>query len=237
MAESWGRHMHPDTVAALESGRKLVHLIYDMLEAINGVRARRPSPSSRVIPEVDGMGRLTDLYIAPGTIASFASSRKLVDEIMAAIRDSAADAMRQHEIIVQQTVWPDVPSPRPHSPELPGNATTELYAAEVDGAGAAADWRNIIYEVFDPDYSVGVACDQSGMIVGLHLGEEVWQNTDEWLADELVRVARLAHLKSQVGRRTELLYNGALPSIADDLGLPTEAAYILQEKAEFGRDY
>ncbi|WP_327100865.1 hypothetical protein OIE68_19950 [Nocardia vinacea] len=113
MAENWGRYMHPDTVSALESGRNLVHVIYDMLERIDGVRARRPSPSSRVIPEIDGMGRLTDLYIAPGTIASFVSGQALVDEIMAAIRDSTADALRQHEIVVQETVWPDVPSPRP----------------------------------------------------------------------------------------------------------------------------
>lgn len=113
VAENWGRYMHPDTVSALESGRNLVHVIYDMLERIDGVRARRPSPSSRVIPEIDGMGRLTDLYIAPGTIASFVSGQELVDEIMAAIRDSTADALRQHEIVVQETVWPDVQPPRP----------------------------------------------------------------------------------------------------------------------------
>ncbi|WP_280273151.1 hypothetical protein [Nocardia wallacei] len=112
MTENWGRHMHPDTVAALESGRNLVHIIYDMLEEVDRVRARRPSPSSRVIPEIDGIGRMTDLYIAPGTIASFMNSQELVDEIMAAIRDSTADALRQHEIIVQGTVWPDIPSPR-----------------------------------------------------------------------------------------------------------------------------
>ncbi|WP_280273150.1 hypothetical protein [Nocardia wallacei] len=101
----------------------------------------------------------------------------------------------------------------------------------------APDRRNAIYEVFNPDYSVGAACDHNGMIVGLHVGEEVRQNTDDWLADELLRVARLAHLKSQVGRRAELLHNGASPDVADDLGLPTEAAYILREKIEFGTDY
>ncbi|WP_327100864.1 hypothetical protein OIE68_19945 [Nocardia vinacea] len=111
---------------------------------------------------------------------------------------------------------------------------TDLDTGDGDEAEAPPDWRNLIYEVFNPDYSVGVACDHSGMIVGLHLGDEVWQNTDSWLAGEVLRVARLAHLKSRVGRRTELLYNGAFPYVADELGLPTEAEYTLQEKTEFG---
>ncbi|MEU7632700.1 hypothetical protein AB0C34_22350 [Nocardia sp. NPDC049220] len=105
------------------------------------------------------------------------------------------------------------------------------------GAESPPDWQNLIYEVFNPDYSVGVACDPSGMIVGLHLGDEVWENTDDWLAAEILRVARLARLKSQVGRRAELLYNGALPRLADSLGLPTEAEYTLAQKAEFGESF
>lgn len=91
-----------------------------------------------------------------------------------------------------------------------------------------------VFEVFNPDYSVGVACDLAGVIVGLHLGDEVWENTDVWLASEIVRVARLARMKSQVGRRMALLDNGALPHVADTYGLPTEAEYRLMEKAEFG---
>ncbi|MGK8489211.1 hypothetical protein [Nocardia asiatica] len=111
---------------------------------------------------------------------------------------------------------------------------TELGAPGTVEAESPPDWRNLTYEVFNPDYSVGVACDRSGMIVGLHLGDEVWENTDSWLAAEIRRVARLAYLKSRVGRRAELLYNGALPRLADSLGLPTEAEYNLMEKAEFG---
>ncbi|MEV6428332.1 hypothetical protein [Nocardia sp. NPDC051463] len=112
---------------------------------------------------------------------------------------------------------------------------------DLDRSGGAwsetpPDWRNLIYEVFNPDYSVGVACDRNGMIVGMHLGDEVWDSTDSWLADEVVRVARLAYLKSQVGRRAEMLYNGALPQFADSLGLITESEYRYREKAEFGRD-
>ncbi len=101
--------MHPKTEAALRSGRELVHTIDDMLARVERIRARRPSPSSRVIPEVDAMGRLTDLYIAPGTIASMPDSRALAADIMAAIQESTADAARQHRIAVHETTWPTVP--------------------------------------------------------------------------------------------------------------------------------
>ncbi|MGK8489212.1 hypothetical protein [Nocardia asiatica] len=103
--------MHPYTEAALESGRAMVHAVDDMLERIDGIRARRPSPNGLVIPEVDAMGRLTDLYIADGTIAHSSSSQELVAEIMAAIRDSTADAARQHKLVVQETTWPEVSWP------------------------------------------------------------------------------------------------------------------------------
>ncbi|MGO4648948.1 hypothetical protein AB4305_28950 [Nocardia sp. 2YAB30] len=98
--------MHPETEAALKSGRALGHAVDDMEERIDKIRARRPSRTSRVIPEVDGAGRLTDLYIAPGTIASMAR-QELVAEIMGAIQESALDALRQHEIAVETTTWPD----------------------------------------------------------------------------------------------------------------------------------
>ncbi|MFE9327720.1 hypothetical protein ACIHDR_40040 [Nocardia sp. NPDC052278] len=102
------------------------------------------------------------------------------------------------------------------------------------GAESPPDWRNLVYEAFNPGYSVGVACNRSGTIVGLHLGDEVGEHTDDWLASEILRVARLAYLKSRVGRRAELLHNGGLPRLADSLGFPTEAEYNIIEKAEFG---
>ncbi|WP_245671426.1 hypothetical protein [Nocardia amamiensis] len=106
------------------------------------------------------------------------------------------------------------------------------------GGGSVPSGRSgRIYEVFNPDYSVGVGCDQSGRIVGLHLGDEVWESADSWLAGEIVRVARLAHLKARVGRRMELLSRGVSPVVADALALPTEAEYRLQEKAAFGAGY
>ncbi len=113
MAEGGGRMMHPYTVAALESSRELVHAADDMLERIDRIRARRPSPTGRVIPEVDAMGKLTDLYIAHGAIAHAASMHELAADIMAAIRDSTTDAARQHEIAVKETTWPETPRPQP----------------------------------------------------------------------------------------------------------------------------
>ncbi|WP_280437422.1 YbaB/EbfC family nucleoid-associated protein [Nocardia carnea] len=100
---------HPKTVSALENSKALRHAAEDMFERIERIRARRPSPSGRVIPEVDGLGRLTDLYIAPGTIATAASCQSLADDIMAAVRESTADAVRQHKTEIRQTVWPEMP--------------------------------------------------------------------------------------------------------------------------------
>ena len=94
-----------------------------------------------------------------------------------------------------------------------------------------------VYEAFNLDYSVGVACDVRGLIVGVHLGDEVWENSDAWLSTEIVRVARLAHVKSQVGRRAVLTEQGALPHVLDEQGLPTEADYQRMEKAEFGGEF
>lgn len=97
--------------------------------------------------------------------------------------------------------------------------------------------RPASFEVFNPDYTVGVACDRSGLIVGLHLDDEVWENTDEWLALEIVRVARLARLKSQVGRRSELMATAAGARLADRMSLPTQVDYELLEKFEFGVEH
>lgn len=91
--------IHPDVQAALDMARDLRHRIADMRERIDEIRARRPSPGGEVIPEVDAMGRLTDLYIAPGTAMRYTSD-ELVREIMAAIEESTADAARQHRAVM-----------------------------------------------------------------------------------------------------------------------------------------
>lgn len=57
------------------------------------------------------MLRLTDMYIAPGTIAHSANMRELADDIMAAINESTLDAARQHKRAVRETVWPDIGEP------------------------------------------------------------------------------------------------------------------------------
>ncbi len=98
--------IHPDVQAALDAARDLRHKIADLRERIDGIRARRPSPSGAVIPEVDAMGRLTDLYLAPGTVDRLEAD-ELVAEIMAAIRESSADAGRQYQVIMDAEPEPE----------------------------------------------------------------------------------------------------------------------------------
>jgi hypothetical protein len=100
---------HPETVEVIARGRAIAHAVADMLERIHSIRARRPSPSGRVIPEVDGALRLTDMYIAPGTIAHSVDNRALAADIMAAIRESTLDAARQHRLAMEETDWPHMP--------------------------------------------------------------------------------------------------------------------------------
>ncbi|MEU6560585.1 hypothetical protein [Nocardia nova] len=96
--------IHPEVQAALDAARDLRHKIADLRERIDAIRARRPSPSGAVIPEVDAMGRLTDLYLAPGTVDRFGCA-ELISEITAAIRDSSADAARQYELLMDSDPW------------------------------------------------------------------------------------------------------------------------------------
>ena len=111
---------------------------------------------------------------------------------------------------------------------------TDLFAPESDAAEEFPARSRDICEVFNPDHSVGVACNLGGAIVGLYIGDAVRDNTDAWLAAEIVRVARLAYQQSQVGRRLEMARNGVLPHVLDALDLPTSARYLAMENAEFG---
>ncbi|MEU4314144.1 hypothetical protein [Nocardia sp. NPDC024068] len=95
--------IHPDVQAALDAARQLRHRIADMRERIDDVRARRPSPSGAIIPEVDAMGRLTSLYMAPGTADRFTSD-ELAADVMAAIRESTQDAARQYQVIMETVI-------------------------------------------------------------------------------------------------------------------------------------
>lgn len=103
--------IHPDVQAALDAARELRNKIADLRERIDGIRARRPSPNGAIVPEVDAFGRLTGLYLAPGTTARF-GNRELTAEILTAIRDSTEDASRQYRAIMDQPPMdPEAPPP------------------------------------------------------------------------------------------------------------------------------
>ncbi|MEV0297677.1 hypothetical protein [Nocardia sp. NPDC050710] len=110
----------------------------------------------------------------------------------------------------------------------------DFYDADPDEPEAEPDWKNRIYEVFNADRTVGVACNRDGEVIGLHLDDEARENGDSWLASEIVKLARLAHLKSRVGLREEMEYNGSRPYVVDSFDLPTENSYRSMERAELG---
>ncbi|MGV9723317.1 hypothetical protein [Nocardia beijingensis] len=85
--------------------RELRHRIAEVRERADQIVARRPSPSGLVVPEVDAMGRLRDLYLAPGTCARF-DNQELAAEIMAAITESTQDVRRQYEIAMNHNDQP-----------------------------------------------------------------------------------------------------------------------------------
>ncbi|SUA72816.1 Uncharacterised protein [Nocardia otitidiscaviarum] len=99
---------------------------------------------------------------------------------------------------------------------------------------AAPDWGKRTYEVFNPDNTVGVACNRDGEIVGLHITDDAREFGETWLSAEILKLARLAHQKSRVGLRAEMEYKGARPYTIDAFDLPTEAAYRAMEDAELG---
>ncbi|MEV0032764.1 hypothetical protein [Nocardia sp. NPDC050793] len=105
---------------------------------------------------------------------------------------------------------------------------------DADEGTRAPDWHARTYEVFNPDSTVGVACDREGEMVGLHITDHAREQGDTWLAAEVLRIAKLAHMKSRVGVRGEMERSGVQPYTIDSFGLPTEAAYRAAENAEFG---
>lgn len=115
--------IHPDVQAALDMARELRHQIADVRERIDKIRARRPSPSGAVIPEVDAMGRLTDLYLAPGTVSRF-TSEELSAEIMAALVESTADVGRQHQAVMNSIEPLPTPGATPSTTEASSEAVS-----------------------------------------------------------------------------------------------------------------
>ncbi|MEV0110528.1 hypothetical protein AB0H42_29905 [Nocardia sp. NPDC050799] len=103
-----------------------------------------------------------------------------------------------------------------------------------EGAATTSAAAPQIHEVFNPDHTVGVACDRDGEIVGLHITDEAQDNGDSWLSAEILKVAALAHAKSRLGLRREMESNGARSYTIDSFGLPTEATYRTMEDEAFG---
>lgn len=95
------------------------------------------------------------------------------------------------------------------------------------------DWRSMVYEVFNPEGSVGVACDREGEIIGMHITDEARDAGDAWLGTEIVKLAGLAYQKSRLGLRKEMEYKGTRPYTIDSFELPTEAAYQAMEDEAF----
>lgn len=126
--------IHPDVQAALDAARELRHRIADMRERIDGVHARRPSPSGLVIPEVDAMGRLKSLYLTPGTVDRF-TGPELVEDIMAAIKESTADAARQYRVIMENVVDELGSDPDGGLVPMPQKSESESAAAEASETG------------------------------------------------------------------------------------------------------
>lgn len=94
--------LHPNVADALFLNRELRNRIAEMQERADRIFARRPSPSGLAIPEVDIHGRLTDLYLAPGTCARL-DSKALASDILAAILESADDARRQYYLVMNDS--------------------------------------------------------------------------------------------------------------------------------------
>jgi hypothetical protein len=100
--------------------------------------------------------------------------------------------------------------------------------------GEELDAKPTVYEVFNPDQTIGVACDREGAVVGLHIDDDILDNGDEWLARQIMLVAELAREKSRVGLRAELERSGSDPFVLRSFGLPTDADFVAMEIDAFG---
>lgn len=68
-----------------------------------------------------------------------------------------------------------------------------------------------VFEVFNPDATIGVACNRDGSVVGVHIDDDARESSDAWVADQILRLSRLAHQKSRLGLRAEMERNGTDP--------------------------
>lgn len=109
---------------------------------------------------------------------------------------------------------------------------TEPYFVD-DPAGDDERDEPAQFQVFNPDRTVGVAADRNGVVTGLHIDAEAGYRREHWLAEEIVRVAQLAHFRSLVALRADMRARGTAAHIIDDFELPTEADYIAMEAQLF----
>lgn len=109
---------------------------------------------------------------------------------------------------------------------------TDPHDNDYDDSEAPAD-KPTVYEVYNPDQTVGVACDRDGAVVGLHISDDVLDHGDTWVAAEVMKVAKLAHQKSRVALREEMERNGTDAFTLTSFGLPTQADYLAMERDEF----
>lgn len=160
-----------------------------------------------------------------------------IDETTWSTLSAALDAQSAEQApVVETLIEPDVPEPTKEEPMTDAYPEMDDFdpdAEEQDPSGP--DWQNLTYEVFNPDHTVGVACNRNGEIIGMHLTDEAQENGDTWLAAEILRVAKLAHQKSRVGLRAEMESRGTRSYTIDAFDLPTEAQYAAMENDEFGK--
>lgn len=129
--------MHPDVQAALDAARDLRNRIADLRERIDAVRSRQPSPSGDAIAEVDAMGRLTNLYLAPGAVERHPGPA-LAAEIMASITASTDDASHLYHGIMNEPEDYDTPADAKTDPDEPV-VSDSLRSTEADQADTDLD--------------------------------------------------------------------------------------------------
>lgn len=98
-----------DISAEATAGRQRVQQVLDDSAALSArlergireletMRVRRPSDDEQIVPEVDGLGRLTGLWLADG-LTTRMSAEALAEAITEAITASNSDAADQRESI------------------------------------------------------------------------------------------------------------------------------------------
>lgn len=90
------------------------------------------------------------------------------------------------------------------------------------------------FSVFNADNSVGVWADHNGETVDVQLSADALRYGDQWLSDEIVMVAGLAHDQARVALGKEMLEAGRrrgelgvahAREMIREMGLPSEDEY------------